>query len=191
MALRAREQLLQDVNWALENRLPARDLIPMLNKLLPQVDPGGPEAIHIKRHLAELLVESDPWRAAGYARDVLRVEKDDRCFAVLGLAHTLLGNYRAAASAYRSALSLREDCIWYLHNLGHLMDVALNRPKDALALLKRAHHAVPEEPEMAASYAHALLRTGGESAARAILSSVLTDEHEVAGLLARWSRPRA
>ncbi|MDX2054104.1 MAG: hypothetical protein SFV15_17020 [Polyangiaceae bacterium] len=188
MALRARDKLLNDVNWALENGLPPRDLVPMLRSLLAQVEPESAEALRAKRHLAELLVESDPWRAAGYARDVLKAEQDDRSYAVLGLAHTLLGNFRAAASAYRSAIHLRADCAWYLHNLGHLLDVALKRPEDALLYLRKAHLSVPDEPEMAASYAHALLRTARESEARSVLAGVLEGPAEVEALLARWSR---
>ncbi len=190
MALRARDKLLQDVNWALENGLPARDLVPMLQHLLEQVEPETAEALNAKRHLTELLVEADPWRAAGYARDVLRVEKDDRTYAMLALAHTLLGNFRAAANAYRSALSLRSDCAWYLHNLGHLLDVALERPEDALAYLRKAHLSAPDEREMAASYAHALLRTKRDDEARAVLSGALDGPPEVDALLARWSKAK-
>ena len=84
-----------------------------------------------KLRLSELIVGDAPFRAARLARDVLVRGESDRAWAVLGLAHTLLGNYRVAARSYRRALALAPDCGVYEHNLGHVLDVALNRPQDA------------------------------------------------------------
>src|SRR6266487_1593279 len=43
---------------------------------------------------------------------------------------------------------------------GHLLDVALGRPNDAVGLLAEAYKREPKEPEIASSYAHALARAG-------------------------------
>ena len=88
-----------------------------------------------------------------------RAPADDGAWAVLGLAQSLLGNYRYAARAYERALALAPNNPWYAHNLGHLYDVALDRPQDALPLLAQATAAQPGEADIAASYAHALARS--------------------------------
>ena len=62
---------------------------------------GRDESLFANLHLAELLVERDPWRAALYARRVLAHRPDDdRGWATLALCQTLLGNYKFAVSAY-------------------------------------------------------------------------------------------
>src|SRR5690606_18047263 len=126
------ERLLSDVEWALEKGLGARDLVPMLERLLRRAASGSDAWVFASRQLAEQVVQRDPWRAAGLARRVLASCDDDRSWAVLALALTLMGHYRAAARAYRRALALAPDCPNHLHNLGHLLDVALDRPRSAL-----------------------------------------------------------
>src|SRR5690606_11168904 len=71
------------------------------------------------------------------------------------------GNYRTAVSSYRRALSLEPKNPWYHHNLGHLLDVALDEPAAALAHLEVAlAHAEPPEYEITASAAHCYARLG-------------------------------
>ncbi|MCC6554340.1 MAG: tetratricopeptide repeat protein, partial [Polyangiaceae bacterium] len=136
--------------------------------------PASAAWLFAHRHLAELGVERDPWRAALFARRVLQIDPaDDGAWAVLGLAQSLLCNYRFAARAYERALELAPDNPWYAHNLGHLYDVALNRPEDALALLSRATEAQPGEADIAASYAHALARCGKLVLARKVLKRAI------------------
>ncbi len=173
------ERLLSDVEWALEKGLGARDLVPMLERLLRRAASGSDAWVFASRQLAEQVVQRDPWRAAGLARRVLESCDDDRSWAVLALALTLMGHYRAAARAYRRALALAPDCPNHLHNLGHLLDVALDRPRSALPYLKLAHQAVPYEPEIAASYAHALARAGRVDEARRLLEKTLPDSPEL------------
>jgi len=129
----------------------------MVERLMQQAAPHSPHANYAKRQLAELIVRKEPFRAARLAREVLvDSPDDDRALAALGLASLLMGHYRMAERAYRSALALVPHCPWYAHNLGHLLDVALGRPHEALGLLRMARQALPHEPEIAGSYAHAL-----------------------------------
>jgi tetratricopeptide (TPR) repeat protein len=167
------DRLLNDVAWAMERGLGARDLIPMLEKVVARAPRGSRAALFAERELAERLVERAPWRAAVMARGVLAHGDDDRAWAVLGIAHTLLGNYRSAKKAYLRALALSPGCPWYSHNLGHLIDVALDRPREALSHLSAAYRAEPGEAEIAASFAHALARAGRVSEARRVLGRAL------------------
>ncbi|MCB9667275.1 MAG: hypothetical protein H6715_04035 [Myxococcales bacterium] len=109
------------------------------------------------RHLAELLLEHYPWRAALHLREVVRADpRDDIAHALLGLCHTLLENYWAAVTAYRRALQVAPRNPWYHHNVGHLLDVALGRPKEAAPHLRQAHQFACMEHEITASLAHCL-----------------------------------
>src|SRR5215468_732872 len=164
------DRLRREVERALRENLDAEEILPLLARLARAADPDSDEWIYAHRHLAELGVEHDPWRAALFARRVIAHRPDDDgAWAVLGLAQSLLGHFRYAARAYERALALAPDNPWYAHNLGHLYDVALDRPADALPLLSRATFAQPGEADIAASYAHALARCGKISAARRVL----------------------
>jgi Flp pilus assembly protein TadD len=144
--------------------------LPLLARLARTAAPESEAWIYAHRHLAELAVEHDPWRAALFARRVLALRPDeDGAWAVLGLAQSLLGNYRYAAHAYERALAIAPDNPWYAHNLGHLYDVALNRPWDGIPLLAQASLAQGGEADIAASYAHALARCGKVVQAKRIL----------------------
>lgn len=168
------DRLYSDIEWALAHGLPPRELVPMLEKLLRHAPGRSPHAVFAKRQLAELIVQQSPWRAARLARDVLaELPEDDRAWAALGLAHTLLGNFQSAERAYREALYLAPCSPWYAHNLGHLIDVALDRPRDALKYLSAAHRGLPHEPEIAGSYAHALARADRWNEAVPILTRAL------------------
>jgi Flp pilus assembly protein TadD len=168
------DRLQREVERALADNLDAEDVLPMLARLARAADPDSEAWIYAHRHLAEIGVEHDPWRAALFARRVIALRRDDDgAWAVLGLAFSLLGHHRAAARAYERALALSPSNPWYAHNLGHLYDVALDRPGDALPLLARAARAEPGEAEIAASYAHALARAGQVASARRVLAHAL------------------
>jgi Flp pilus assembly protein TadD len=159
-----------EVERALRENLDPEDILPLLARLARAADPESDAWLYAHRHLAEMGVEHDPWRAALFARRVIaRRPDDDGAWAVLGLSQSLLGNFRYAARAYERALALTPDNPWYAHNLGHLYDVALGRPADALPLLARAALAQPSEADIAASYAHALARCGKVTAAKRVL----------------------
>src|SRR4051812_17891096 len=164
------DRLRREVERALRDQRDAEDVLPLLARLARAAAPESDTWIYAPRHLAELGVEHDPWRAALFARRVIaRRPDDDGAWAVLGLAQSLLGNFRYAARAYERALGLAPNNPWYAHNLGHLYDVALDRPADALPLLGRATLAQPHEADIAASYAHALARCGKVAQARRVL----------------------
>jgi tetratricopeptide (TPR) repeat protein len=182
------EALRRAVEQALRCALDPSDLLPGLHRLARSAAPDSEEGLFAHRQLAELLVERSPWRASVYARRVLAHRSgDDRAWAVLALAQTLLGHYRFAVHAYQQALSCAPRNPWYAHNLGHLLDVALDRPAEAVPWLKAAHGSAPRNTDVAASFAHALARTGRVDQARRVVrraekrgpSSELT-------ALARW-----
>jgi Flp pilus assembly protein TadD len=167
-------RLRYDVELGLRDQLDAEELLPRLARLARAAPAESEEWIYAHRHLAEVGVEHDPWRAALFARRVLALRSDDDgAWAVLGLAHSLLGNYRCAARAYERALSITPDNPWYAHNLGHLYDVALDRPVDAVRLLAGAAAKEPAEQEIAASYAHALARCGKVTVAKRVLKKAI------------------
>ncbi|MGH7298695.1 MAG: tetratricopeptide repeat protein [Polyangiaceae bacterium] len=146
----------------------------MLHRLARLADDGSEESLFAHLHLAELLVERDPWRAALYARRVLAHRpEDDRGWATLALCQTLLGNYRFAVTAYHHALTSSPKNPWYAHNLGHLLDVALGRARDAIGWLRRAYQSASYSGEVAASYAHALARVGRIGDARKVLARAM------------------
>jgi tetratricopeptide (TPR) repeat protein len=172
----------------MRDNLDAEDILPMLARLARAAAPESDAWIYAHRHLAELGVEHDPWRAALFARRVIAHRPDDDgAWAVLGLAQSLLGNCRYAARAYEHALALAPDNPWYAHNLGHLYDVALDRAADALPLLARATFAQPGEADIAASYAHALARCGKLAMAKRVLRRAIRHGGTADQMaLARW-----
>jgi predicted Zn-dependent protease len=184
------ERLQSNIAWAVAHGLGARDLIPLLERLIRHSEPGSECRLAAERQLAELIVERAPWRAAVLTRGVLQHKDDDGAWALFGLAHTLLGNHRSARRAYVRALSRAPGCPSYAHNLGHLIDVAFNQPHQALRWLRQAHVAAPGEREIAASYAHALARSGCIDEAHAVLKPVLGSPDAARELLDRWLRPR-
>jgi cytochrome c-type biogenesis protein CcmH/NrfG len=168
------DRLRREVDRGFRANLDPENLLPLLARLARAAPPQSDAWIYAHRHLAELGVEHDPWRAALFARRVLGAcPDDDGAWAVLGLSQSLLGNYRYAAVAYERALALTPENPWYAHNLGHLYDVALNRPADALPLLSQATRAQPEEADIAASYAHALARCGKIVMAKRVLKRAI------------------
>jgi tetratricopeptide (TPR) repeat protein len=182
------ERLESDVVWALERGLGPRDLVPMLERLRRHAPPGSPRACFAGIELAEQLLETRPWRSAILAREVLKYVETDRAWAVQGLALALLGHYASAKAAFVRALHFSPGCASYAHNIGHLLDVGLDRPRDALGWLERAHAVERRDPEVAASYAHALFRVGKADKAREILASTPeTNPEEIEATLDRWA----
>ncbi|HEY3493122.1 MAG TPA: hypothetical protein VGK73_00495 [Polyangiaceae bacterium] len=181
------EELFSNVSWAISRGLPKRDLLAMLGKLIKSADPGSPEQLFAKIELAELILSEQPFRAARLAEDVLRAGPDPRVLGVLGIARTLLGSFRAARRAYEQALLLAPDHAGYRHNLGHLLDVAFDRPREALRHLSAALRAEPREPALASSYAHALARSGhAVKAAQLLERSLGWSCEEAAAAVAAW-----
>jgi Flp pilus assembly protein TadD len=181
------ERLQSDVEWALSKGLGPRDLVPMLEQLRAHAPRGSDAACFAGTELAEQLLSNEPWRACVLAREVLTHVETDRTWAVLGLGMALLGHYRTAKNAFARALALSPNCASYAHNLGHITDAGLGQPREALPWLERAFLARPEDAEVAASYAHALVRVGREPEARQVLEEALGPDSETAAtLLARW-----
>src|SRR6185369_5319938 len=101
------DRLRREVERAMREQHDAEDILTLLARLARAAAPESDAWIYAHRHLAELGVEHDPWRASLFARRVLALRPDDDgAWAVLGLAQSLLGNYRYAARAYERALSL-------------------------------------------------------------------------------------
>lgn len=164
----------RELDAAMAAGIDADEILALLARIAHAAEPGSEAWISAHRQLAELGVEHDPWRAALFARKVLHhCPQDDGAWAAMGLAQSLLRNYRYAARAYERALAIAPDNPWYAHNLGHLYDVALDRPQDALPLLARAALVKPDEADIAASYAHALARCGKRVLAKRVLARAI------------------
>ncbi len=139
----------------------------LLRRILELAAPSSEVAIFAHRNLGELHLEEHPWRAALHLRAVLKTSpNDDGVQALMGLSQALLGNYRAAIASYRRAVRLAPTTPWYRHNLGHLLDVALSRPTEALPHLRAAHEREPDHAEIVASLAHCLQNLGQQEQAR-------------------------
>lgn len=163
---------------------------PLLEAILEQAEEEDPASAFAHRHLAELSLERDPWGAALHLRKALATQSnDDVAHSLMALAQALLGNYRAAVGAYRKALRNAPGNPWYHHNLGHLLDVALDDPKGALPHLTFAlEHSDPTEHEIVASAAHCLARLGKLERAKALAERAVEaalDNKDHAALL-RW-----
>jgi cytochrome c-type biogenesis protein CcmH/NrfG len=116
----------------------------------------------------------DPWRASIWARGVLASERDDDIpWAVLGLAQSLMGHHHYAVAAYRQARRRAPDNPWYAHNLGHLLDVACDRPAASLPLLAHAYRSLGDRREIVTSYAHALWRCDHLEPARRLMLPIV------------------
>lgn len=91
----------------------------------------------------------------------------------MALCQTMLGNYRYAVTAYRKALAAAPKNPWYAHNLGHLLDVALGKPEEALSWLRMAQGGASWSSEVAVSFAHALARAGKIGEAKRVLGRIM------------------
>jgi Flp pilus assembly protein TadD len=133
----------------------------LLTQLVSAAEEGSEASLYAHRHLAELHLESNPWKAALHLRRVLgHCAEDDALHALMGLCHALLGNYRVAVRSYQEASALAPQTPWYHHNLGHLMDVALDDPVGAERHLRCAYDLEPEHDEIIGSLAHCVARLG-------------------------------
>ncbi len=151
------ERLRRQAESAMRRGRGADEVEPLLDRLARLAPDASDDSGFAHRHLAELRIERAPWLAALHLRRVQNAARaDDVVHALLGLSHALLGNFRAACSAYRRALALAPRNPWYHHNLGHLLDVALALPAEAEPHLRTAHRLEPLEDEITASLAHCL-----------------------------------
>ncbi len=147
---------------------------PLLERLAAVAEAGTEAWALAHRELARHAVERQPWRASVLAKRVLEADPGDHlAWGLLALAQSLLGNHEYAVTAYQRALKLAPDNPWYLHNLGHLYDAVLDRPADAVALLRRAAWRLPENNHVLASLAHALARAGHPEQARELMVAVV------------------
>jgi tetratricopeptide (TPR) repeat protein len=194
-----RLRLRREIESSLRRAFDPDDVLPRLARLARLAPASSDDGVFAHWQLAELLAERHPWRAAIFARRALAHRaSDDRAWAVLAFCHTLLGNFRSAVAAYRSALACAPANPWYAHNLGHLFDVALGRPEQALPWLRAAYAARSDNSEIIASYVHALARAGHITTARPILARAIMrlPSCELEAIM-RWldqgapSRPRA
>ena len=169
MQPRSLECLLDDVAFALREGLGPSDLVPMLERIL-SLAPRGSEASHFGQlQLAELIVSTQPFRAASLARVVAVQDVSDRAWGIVGLAMTVMGHYRAAVKAFRVAIQLAPGHAGHLHNLGHVLDVGLGCSRSAVKYLELAHGNEPTVREIASSLAHAVARSGQRARALEIL----------------------
>jgi tetratricopeptide (TPR) repeat protein len=167
------QRLRRDVEIALSGPDPLR-VLPLLHRLAARAESGSDESVFAHRQLAEVLLERDPWRAALHARRVTRMRpEDDRAWAALGLSQSLLGNHQYASHALTRALACAPNNPWYAHNLGHTLDVALDKPHEAVVHLRRAYARSGKNAEVATSLAHALARSGKTRAAKALLARTI------------------
>jgi Flp pilus assembly protein TadD len=181
------DRLIGDVQWAKAHSFPPRELSAMLRRLVAAAPEGSSERRFARVELAQMVLETDAWLAARLATDALRDAEDDRAWGILGMAHTVLGNYRSALRAQRRALELAPGAPDHEHNLGHLLDVAFNRPLSAVPHLRRAHLAVPDEPEITSSLCHALVRIGRRPEAERLLTEAfLGDRARAQATITAW-----
>jgi tetratricopeptide (TPR) repeat protein len=182
------ERLKRDVEGALRRALDPSDVLPMLHRLSRTATPGSEESVFAHRQLAELLIERHPWRAALHAKRVLAtLPGDDRGWAVLAACQAMLGHYRFAVAAYKRALEAAPENPSYAHNLGHLLDVAMGKPREAVPWLRLAYSAHADSAEAAASFAHALARAGEVDEAKRVLDGAkLRGASREHAALRRW-----
>lgn len=149
-------------------------LLSLLRRLVRSAEEGSDDAVFAHRHLAELLLDRDPWRASLHARALTRARPDDdRGWAALGLGQAQLGHARFAAAAFEQAARLSPLNPWYAHNVGLLLDVALNRSAEAIPWLENAagRH---RTAEFVSALAHALGRAGRHAEARTLARTPTT-----------------
>jgi Flp pilus assembly protein TadD len=183
------DRLRARIDDALRRERPRAEVMPLLSRLLASAGDHGELFVYAHRHMAELLIADEPWQAALHLRKVIRAgAADDTAHALMGLCQALLGNFDSAVYQYERALMLEPANAWYHHNLGHLLDVALNRPQAAAMHLRWAHDAHPMEDEVTASLAHCLARLGELEQAQALAHEALdlAPDHESHGSLLGW-----
>lgn len=174
---------------ALRASKPRAQIVKLLEEILARADDDSDASRFAHRQLAELRLEESPWAAALHLRRVVAMSPDDdTAHALMGLCHALQRNYRMAVTAFRRAVALSPGNPWYNHNLGHLLDVALESPSEALGYLRKAHSSRPEQEDVGASLAHCLGRLGQCAEALTITRALLHrhPDHEDLRSLATW-----
>ncbi len=180
-------QRYSDLCWALSHGAESRDLVPMLEQLLKVSPEPGEIRRFAERHLAEQLLLKAPFRSARLARGLAQGGDDPEAWSLYGMALARVGCFQEALKAYRQAWRFAPHHPGHSHNLGHLLDVAMDRPSDGLEYLEAAYAAEPNVPDLASSLAHALARTGQGARALALLTQTHPMSREQAGtLIARW-----
>jgi len=145
-----------------------------VERLLAEAPDEREVLAYCHRLLAELHIEDSPWQAALHLRRVLKLgAATDTVHALMGLCQALLGNFDSAVVHYERAIALQPANAWYHHNLGHLLDVALDMPEAAHVHLRKAHEAQPLEDEVTASLAHCMARLGKLEEAEALAREAL------------------
>ncbi len=185
------DRLRARIDDALRRERPRAEIVPLLDRLIAHAPEHGELFVYGHRHMAELLLQDEPWRAALHLRRVLKAGAgDDTAHALMGLCQALLGNFDSAVYHYERALALDPSNAWYHHNLGHLLDVALNLPEVAVLHLRWAHEAHPMEDEVTASLAHCLARIGELEEAQTLAREALdlSPEHDSHASLLAWIR---
>jgi tetratricopeptide (TPR) repeat protein len=171
------QRLRREAESALRRARSPKEIEKLLERIVSRAPDGSEPSLFAHRHLAELQLERFPWRAALHLRSVLHHHQhDDVLHALMGLAQALLGNYRAAVGAYKRALQIAPRNPWYHHNLGHLLDVALSRPLEAVSHLRSAHRMEPDQHEITASLAHCLARLGELGEARLLADEAVRSD---------------
>ncbi len=149
-------------------------LLPATTEVLEEMAhssaPGSTDQVAASAGLAELLADSDPWRASRYAKESLAYRDDANLWAVLGWCQDKLGNLAYAARAYSRAAELAPANPFHLHNEASLRRKSGDKTA-ALALSARAHALVPKNITVARAYAKALLESGEEAQALKVLAA--------------------
>ncbi len=165
------EQLCRRAEDALAAGLSQRQVRPLAQRLFKIAAPSSEAWIFAARTLAEFAMETNPWRTLTLLRTIRLAGRDDEStWALQGLAHAVLQNYDSAIVAYQRAVDLAPNCPFYLHNLGHLLDVAAESPQAARPALQKACELTGfHEAEIIQSLAQCVFRLGeGELALRLI-----------------------
>lgn len=181
--------LREQAETALRGSSKREEIEPLFEKLSFMAPDGSELYIFAHRHLAEFKIESRPWQAALHLKKVLAHQtNDDAVFALLGLSHALLGNFRSSVIAYEKALAIAPANPWYHHNLGHLLDVTLHEYPAALEHLVTARKLEDGEPEISASLAHCYAVMGRLDEARASIEEAIeaSPGHKEHGELLAW-----
>jgi tetratricopeptide (TPR) repeat protein len=173
-SLSSLRRLRKRVERALADGARGADVLRDLETIVREAAGSDRDALFAHRQLAELRLEESPWCAALHLRSLIQANAaDDGVFALMGLCQAMLGNFRAAISAYQRAIELSARNPWYHHNLGHLLDVGLGSSQAALKHLRLAHELEPREDEITASLAHCLARLGQLAEAQTLAADAL------------------
>ncbi len=168
------DRLRARIDEALRRERPRAEVRPLVQRLLEEAPEDRDVQAYGHRLMAELHIEDSPWQAALHLRRVLKLGvTSDSAHALMGLCQALLGNFDSAVVHYERAIAIQPGNAWYHHNLGHLLDVALDMPEAAVSHLKTAHAAQPLEDEVTASLAHCLARVGQLEEAEALAREAL------------------